>query len=109
MVRDRQQWIDKRHSRLVVLGLGLIALTCCAAQGYFWASGIPCAETDTPVEYRSYLIDVESIGLKRYSDITYEPSGSLFGERADAVHFDRRSFVEDIDIVALEAAGKTRP
>ena len=109
MVRDRQQWIDKRHSRLVVLGLGLIALTCCAAQGYFWASGIPCAETDTPVEYRSYLIDVESIGLKRYSDITYEPSGSLFSEHADAVHFDRRSFVEDIDIVALEAAGKTRP
>ena len=109
MVRDRQQWIDKRHSRLVVLGLGLIALTCCAAHGYFWASGTLCAATDTPVGYRSYLIDVESIGLKRYSDITYEPSGSLFSEHADAVHFDRRSFVEDIDIVALETAEKARP
>lgn len=109
MVRDRQQWIDKRHLRFVVLGLGLIALTCCAAQGYFWASGTLCAEIDTPVEYRSYLIDVESIGLKRYSDITYEPSGSLFGEHADAVHFDRRTFVEDVDIVALETAEKARP
>ena len=109
MVRDGQQLMGKHYLRFIVLGLGLIALTCCAAHGYFWASGTLCAETDTPVKCRSYLIDVESIGLKRYSDITYEPSGSLFSEHADAVHFDRRSFVEDIDIVALEAAGKTRP
>ena len=97
-----------RYSRLVILGLGLIALTCCAAHGYFWASGTLCAEADTPVEYRSYLIDAEAIGLKRYSDITYEPSGRPFGEHADVVHFDRRTFVEDVDIVALEAAEKTR-
>ena len=62
-----------------------------------------------PVEYRSYLIDVEAIGLKRYSDIAYEPSGRPFGNHADAVHFDRKTFVEDVDIVALEAAEKTRP
>ena len=98
-----------RHSRLAAFGLGLIALTCCAAQGYFWVSGTLHEKNDVPVEYRSYLIDVESIGLKRYSDITYEPSGRLFGEHADAVHFDRRTFIEDIDIVALEAAEKTRP
>ena len=98
-----------RHSRLVVLGLGLIALTCCAAHGYFWVSGLPRAKSGVPVEYRSYLIDVETIGLRRYSDITYEPSGSLFSEHADAVHFDRRTFVEDVDIVALETAEKARP
>ena len=109
MVRGRQQLIDRHYLRLIVLGLGLIALTCCAAQGYFWVSGTLCAATDTPVGYRSYLIDVESIGLKRYSDITYEPSGRPFGDHADAVHFDRRSFVEDIDIVALETAEKARP
>ena len=97
------------HSRLVVLGLGLIALTCCAAHGYFWVSGLPRAKNGVPVEYRSYLIDVETIGLRRYSDITYEPSGSLFSEHADAVHFDRRTFIEDVDIVALEAAEKARP
>ena len=97
------------HSRLAVLGLGLIALTCCAAQGYLWVSGVPHAKSRMPVECRSYLIDVEAIGLKRYSDITYEPSGRPFGEHADAVHFDRRTFVEDIDLVALEAAEKTRP
>ena len=97
-----------RHSRRVLLGLGLIALTCCAAQGYFWTSWVSCAKANTPVEYRSYLIDAEAIGLKRYSDITYEPSGRPFGEHADVVHFDRRTFVEDVDIVALEAAEKTR-
>ena len=98
-----------RYSRLVVLGLGLIALTCCAAHGYFWASGTLCAESNTPVEYRSDLIDVEAIGLKRYSNITYKPSECLFGKHAEAVHFDRRTFIEDVDIVALEAAEKTRP
>ena len=98
-----------RQSRLAVLGLGLIALTCCAAQGYSWVAGAFCAKADMPVEYRSYLVDVEAIGLGRYSDITYEPSGRPFGEHADAVHFDRRTFIEDIDIVALEAAEKARP
>ena len=98
-----------RQSRLPVLGLGLIALTCCAAQGYFWVSGAPYAKNGTPVEYRSYLVDVEAIGLRRYSDITYEPFGRPFSGHADAVHFDRRTFVEDVDIVALEAAEKARP
>ena len=98
-----------RHSRLVVLVFGLIALTCCAAHGYFWVSGFPHAKIGVPVEYRSYLVDVEAIGLRRYSDITYEPSGRPFGDHADAVHFDRRIFIEDVDIVALEAAEKTRP
>ena len=98
-----------RHSRLAVLGLGLIALTCCAAQGYFWVLGTPCAETGMPVEYRSYLIDVETIGLTCYSDITYEPSERPLGGHAGAVHFDRRTFIEDVDIVAMEAAEKARP
>ena len=109
MVQDRQQLIDKRHLRFAVFGFGLIALTCCAAQGYFWVSGASCAEIGKPVEYRAYLVDVDAIGLKRYSDITYESSGRPFGEHAAAVHFDRRTFIEDIDIVALEAAEKTRP
>ena len=98
-----------RHSRLAVLGLGMIALTCCAAQGYFWGLGTPRAETGMPVEYRSYLIDVEAIGLTCYSDITYEPSERPLGGHAGAVHFDRRTFIEDVDIVALEAAEKARP
>lgn len=98
-----------RHSRLAALGLGLIALTCCAAQGYFWDSGAPHAKSGMPVEYRSYLIDVEAIGLRHYSNITYEPSGRPFGGHADAVHFDRRTFIEDVDIVALEDAEKARP
>ena len=62
-----------------------------------------------PVEYRSYLIDVEAIGLTCYSDITYEPSERPLGGHAGAVHFDRRTFIEDVDIVALEAAEKARP
>lgn len=109
MVRDRQQLIDKRHLRFVALGLGLTALTCCAAQGYFWVSGASSAKAGNPVEYRSYLIDVEAVGLKRYSDITYEHSERPFECHADAIHLDRRTFIEDVDIVALEAAEKTRP
>ena len=109
MVCGRQQLIDRNYMRFIVLGLGSIALTCCAAHGYFWVSGTLCAETDTPVGYRSYLIDVEAIGLRHYSDITYKPSEHPIGGCADAVHFDRRTFIEDVDIVALETAEKAHP